>query len=223
MRSGMITTAALLLGLMAGTPSVRADAALERIFDSEQMKTVNTGQRINFTHTRIGIDPEKMPPLADRVIQVAVTEDSAVGRQLSVSLTEDGRSRNLDAFSGDSGNPVLMIFLESVTKSVAKASGGSPFYIKNRITDAFRRGTELAKTEIEIGDKTIEATRSSYSPFALEQNKARLGDFANFEISFVTSKDVPGRIVEMVALSDPEHKEGYREKITFVGADEVKQ
>ncbi len=222
MRSGMLTVTALAMCLVSA-PAAFADAALDRIFDSEQMKTVDTGQRISFTHTRLGIDPQKMPPLDDRVIDVAVREDTSNGRQINVSLTEGERSRDLDAFSGDSGNPVLMIFLESVTKSVANASGGSPFYIKNRITDAFRRGTELAETEVEIGDETINAARSSYSPFALEQNKARLGAFANFEISFVTSKDVPGRIVELIAVADPEDEEGYREQIIFTGAGKVRK
>jgi hypothetical protein len=209
---------------VALTLPVHADEALDRIFDATQLDNVETGQALGFTHERKTIAPDRVPAITDRDITVAVggKAEGKDAREVLVTIAEGKRESTLDAFLDDGGNPVLVIFLESVAQAVAKSTGGSPFYIKNRIKDAFSRGTEVASTELIRDGKPVEAVRIVYNPFALEKQKERLQNFVNFEMAFILSRSVPGGIVEMRALDNPGDK-GFEEFMVLDGMTDAEQ
>lgn len=217
MRSLTHLLGAAALGFALSLPA-HADDALDRVFDATQLDNVETGKALGFIHMRKSVAPDKVPAIENRDITVAVGEkvEGKDAREVLVTITEGKRKSTLDAFLDDGGNPVLVIFLESVAQAVAKSTGGSPFYIKNRIKDAFSRGAEVAPTELVRDGKPVEAVRIVYNPFALEKQKERLQTFANFEMAFIFSDAVPGGIVEMRALDDPKTK-GFEEYLVLDG------
>ena len=210
------------IGLALSIPA-HADKALDRVFDATQLDNVESGMALGFTHTRKSVAPDKVPAIEARDITVSVGDkaEGADGRTITVTMIEGKREVTLDPFSDTGGNPVLVIFLESVAQAVAKSTGGSPFYIKNRIKDAFSRGTEMSPTELVRDGKPVEAVRVVYNPFALEKQKERLLSFAGFEMAFILSDGVPGGIVEMRALDDPKTK-GFEEYLVLDGITDAK-
>ncbi len=198
-----------------------ADDALDRIFDTENLDNVKSGMTLAFTHIRETHNPEILPAL-ERNIEVAVEGkvEGKESRSVIVSFKEGERNVTLSPFSDGGGNPMLVFFLESLAKAVAKSTGGSPFYIKNRIVETFQRGTEVSPIEIVHDGKPVEASRILYAPFAKEKVKDRLQNFANMEMVFTLSEAVPGGIVEIRAIDDPKAEDGFREFIVFDGIAE---
>lgn len=204
--------AALAVSLVA-SPAM-ADPALDTIFDLRQLGTVETGSTHRFAYER-----------ANPAVENAAIEDGTMtlgvnvageGRVALLSIDDGQRTRTLDPFPGDAGNPLLLVFLENVARSVSEGTGGSPFYIRNRIKDAFRSGAEIETTEVELDGETITGERIIYTPFAKETQTDRLGIFTDLKLAFVFSDAVPGRVALLSAASG-EGEKGYRETIAYVG------
>ncbi len=199
-----------------------ADDASDRVFDTGQLDNVKTGTTLAFTHIRETHDANLLPAV-ERDIDVAVGEkpEGKEAREVIVSFMEGEREVTLSPFTDDGGNPMLVFFLESVAKAVAKSTGGSPFYIKNRIIEAFQRGTEISPVDLVRDGAPLKVSRIVYSPFAEEKLKDRLKNFADMEIVFLLSEAVPGGIVEMRAVDGTDDETGFRESIVLDGVAET--
>lgn len=214
----LLGAAALCLTL--STPAF-ADDAIDRIFDTENLGNVKSGTTLAFTHIRETHNPQIIAAL-EREIEVAVGDknEGKDSRAVILSFKEGEREVTLSPFTDDGGNPMLIFFLESVAKAVAKSTGGSPFYIKNRIVETFQEGAEISPVELVRDGAPVEASRIAYTPFAKEKLKDRLQNFADMEIAFILSDAVPGGIVEMRALDNPKAEGGFRESIVLDGIAE---
>ena len=89
----------------------------------------------------------------------------------------DTRTREIGPFPVSGGDPVLTFFLEQVTRDMARLTGGSPHYIRNRIKDALFKGGRIERQ----GDGAV----ARFSPFAQDANAARMGGFSTLTLSFV--------------------------------------
>ena len=217
----LLGAAALCLTLSA--PAF-ADDAVDRLFDTENLDNVKSGTTLAFTHIRETHNPQIIAGL-ERDIEVAVG-DKAEGKEsraVIVTFKEGERKVTLSPFTDAGGNPMLIFFLESVAKAVAKSTGGSPFYIKNRIVETFQGGAKISPVELVRDGAPVEASRIAYTPFAKEKLKDRLQNFADMEIAFILSDAVPGGIVEMRALDDPKAEGGFRESIVLDGIAEANE
>lgn len=116
--------------------------------------------------------------------------DPAEGLVLSLADQEHPEQSAAD-FPPGSPNPVLMFFLENVVRNMAAQTGGSPFYIRNRIRDAL-----AAETGPAPGGGV---QRITLHPFAGDANAARMGDFAGLTVTLAYDPDRPDRLVELLA------------------------
>ena len=89
----------------------------------------------------------------------------------------DTRTRQIGPFPVSGGDPVLTFFLEQTTRDMARLTGGSPFYIRNRIKDALFQGGRI--------DRSGEGAVASFQPFAQDPNAARMGGFQTLTLTFV--------------------------------------
>ncbi len=85
--------------------------------------------------------------------------------------------RTIGPFPISSGDPVLTFFLEQTTRDMAALTGGSPFYIRNRMKEALFQGGEVTKTDDGI--------TASFQPFAQDANAARMNGFQSLTLTFV--------------------------------------
>lgn len=111
------------------------------------------------------------------------------GPKLALMRVEDGRDMPAAEFSALGPNPVLLMFLENIVRNVAVTTGGSPYYIRNRIRDA------LAAAPVQGGDRQVILLH----PFRDDPNAARLGDFATLAIAITLDPAQPGRLIELKA------------------------
>lgn len=99
---------------------------------------------------------------------------------LQLQQQTEQRKRRIGPFPISGGDPVLTFFLEEVTRDMAQLTGGSPFYIRNRLKDALFRG----------GDLNADAGQSIavFQPFDGDPNAARMGGFENLTLTFVLDR-----------------------------------
>ena len=88
-------------------------------------------------------------------------------------------------------NPILLYFLENTVRVMAEGTGGSPYYIRNRIREA------LVASDLGAADgKDREVV---LTPFAADPNRPRMGEFGELRIRLRFDPDAPARILELSA------------------------
>jgi hypothetical protein len=208
----MIRLLSALLLFFTITGAARADTVTDTLFAEGIFSTLPAGQEIRYTHVRSGSDAAGFRPVADGTMVVAKPNDGAA--KLTLVIEADGRSQKLADFSADAGNPVLLVFLESVVRSMATLTGGSPFYIHNRIKDSLSAGGTPAEISETFAGKSVAAQSLTLRPFEADPNAAKMGDFAGLTLRFVVSPTVPGNILSLSA-DTPHAATGYHETISL--------
>lgn len=213
---------ALCLALAAATPAI-AETPGERLFFEGALREVPPGTAIVYGHIREGTRADPNTQLiADGEIEVRLRLDATGAREAQVAMSSGGQLRELNPFPASTGNPLLMVFLESSLRSMAAITGGSQFYIRNRMKDALFRGGELSDVSVVFKDEVIAAEQIVFRPFSEDKNRDRMGDFADLELRFVLSDQAPGGFILFSASTPTRDGEeaAYREEITFLDARE---
>ncbi|MGC9418845.1 MAG: hypothetical protein ACP5EN_07715 [Rhodovulum sp.] len=119
-------------------------------------------------------------------------------------FTRGGAFSAIGAFPAEVGNPVVMYFLESLVRDVAETSGGSPFYIRNRLKESLVRSAEVEEVEAPFGGGEVQARALTLHPFEDDPNRARMRGFADLAVTVTMSEEVPGWYHSLTArVADP--------------------
>jgi hypothetical protein len=201
---------ALTLVAAATTASAAEAAPLDRLFSTPHLATLTADRPITYRHVRTHLPDAAGTPL-DEVITL---ERGADGAGVVVTMDAGGTPRP-SAFRGMTGNPILMVFLESVVKEVSEATGGSPFYLRNRIKDALRDSLAEETVSAEFAGAPVEAHRIALRPFEGDAHAAELGTFADLELAFVLADAAPGSFLSLLATAgaNPGEAPAYSEEI----------
>jgi len=135
-----------------------------------------------------------------------VIEDDDTAR---LSRDIDGKRQSLAVFDASVGNPMAMFFLERLVRDLAVSTGGSKYYIRNRIKDSLLAPEAITSDHISYDGAEQPATRVTLAPFVADRNRARLGPFAELRIDFLMSDAVPGWYHEIKAAT-PKREAGGR-------------
>lgn len=155
---------------------------------------------------RAGQDYVLPKPVVDGVaILTAVPGDG--GTQLVLTLAEAGKSRDVASFPAQGANPILLFFLENVVRNVAARTGGSPYYIRNRLRDV------LVAADLDASQNGRLVIR--LHPFATDPNRARLGAFAELTLTLALDPARPGRLLDLKADTGAA-PDGYSESMVLI-------
>ena len=204
--------AALVSAGLAGP--ARTDPVTEALFAEGIFDDAPEGQQIVYRHVRSAVPARDILPMTDGRIELLSGQAKDGARNLSLTIEGDGQRRDIVEFPASAGNPVLMVFLESTVRSMAAITGGSPFYIRNRIKDALRGGGGLADVTGEFAGAAIPAREVKLRPFETDPNRERMGEFGGLVLTFVISDAVPGHFMRLAA-DIPDVPSGYHETITL--------
>lgn len=189
------------LGAGAASAAAEDTAPVDLLFATPHLAQTKPGAVIGYAHTRRTFDASRIGPDFDQRITVENgTEADPVTR---IVLDAEGAARQLDPFRGVPGNPLLMVFLENTVRSVSRATGGSPFYLRNRIREALADRLEMQPMILATGNARLPARALSVRPFEGDKNADRMGPFALIELRFVVAEAAPGMLVAMTADAGP--------------------
>lgn len=164
------------------------------------MRDVQAGQTLRYDHVRSSDPATGVGPDFDQAIALSMGEAGPA----SFTLDADGAARSYDVNPGVPGNPLLMVFLETAVRTVATATGGSEFYLRNRMKEALRDGLTAGPD----GALTMR-------PFDGDKNAGRMGAFADMRVTFTVSETAPGMLTSMLAEAGPAEAPIYREEIRY--------
>lgn len=204
---------AMLTGLALTAPA-RTEVVSDLLFAEGIFDGMPDGQKMTYTHVRDGSPSPGFFPVTDGSIVVTTGQAADGLRSLSMTIHADASKRDIVEFPASGGNPVLMVFLESTVRSMAAITGGSPFYIRNRIKDALRQGGDPTEVQQDFAGSTIAAQEVILQPFKADPNRDRMGEFGDLSLRFVVSDAVPGHFV-LLSANTPEAASGYQETITL--------
>jgi hypothetical protein len=195
----------LLALVLALSSAVWAGEPGRGLFAVDVFADLDPGDRVHYSHVRsIGQADPRLQPIVDGSAMLLVAENAAGDRELEVTLTNDGRTRPVPSFPGVAAHPLLLILLESTVRNMAELTGGSPFYIRNRMREALWIAAEAPEpTELVLAGATLPAETVVVRPFADDPNRAEMGAFAALELRFVLSDDVPGGLARLEAETGP--------------------
>ncbi|MCA1443443.1 hypothetical protein I6F07_25115 [Ensifer sp. IC4062] len=145
---------------------------------------------------------------------------------VAMMLYQGTRSRGLGNYPASVGNPVIMYFLESVLADVAAQSGGSPFYMRNRIKEALLRDAQVVPVSLRYQNRDIAAREVTIRPFTNDKARDRMGRFAELALAVTVSEDIPGwyySLVATVPAAAGGAKAGYSNAITLKRAGEERR
>ncbi|RCW82922.1 hypothetical protein DFP89_111128 [Paracoccus lutimaris] len=182
-----------LIGLFLAPPAL-ADAAGDLVFAERGPWDLSAAPLV-WTIDRKGPEAQGFAPQGQGTVTLRQITDPSDG-QPALQLDEATAriNRKIGPFPISAGDPALTFFLETVTRDMAALTGGSPFYIRNRLKDALFRGGKVAEAD---GQKV-----ASFRPFADDPNHARMLGFESLTLRFVL--DQPNRpIRRMLAETGP--------------------
>ena len=178
------------IAVLAGPAS--AGEAGDLVF-AERGPWVLGGDTFHWTLTRKG-PPAEMGfiPVEGGEVTLREAIDPSDNKPILQVIEKAGtRERVIGPFPISSGDPVLTYFLESTVREMAALTGGSPFYIRNRVKDAVFRGGEVL---VEGDHKVV-----TLHPFADDPNKARMQGFEALVVTFTLDADPKKPIRDMRA------------------------
>ncbi|ADZ69437.1 Orf1 protein [Polymorphum gilvum SL003B-26A1] len=191
------------------------------MFATGVLDSTDIGTELHYSHRRSGPDVERFQPIEVGEVVLRMERGDAAGREVEITMIADGRKRVLDAFPASAGNPVLLAFLESSLRSMAGITGGSPFYIRNRLREALQSSGDVLSTDYELEGRKVAAQELVFHPFSTDPNAERMGAFSKLEIRFVVSPDVPGYFALFSARAG-EGTDAFSEEIRFVQKEDAK-
>ncbi len=153
---------------------------------------LTTGQTITYAVSHS--DDAAAAPGGESVRLTLLTPTEA-----DLELRRGAQHRALGRFPARVGNPMVMYFLEGVLKDVSDETGGSPYYLRNRLKEALARPAASEPVQAAFGDRQIEALRVTFRPLERASEVKRLGRFSDLTLTVVTSEAVPGGFLSFAA------------------------
>ena len=182
-----------LIGLLALPPALAGEAG-DLVFAERGPWDLSAAPLV-WTLSQQGPEVEGFKPLGQGTITLSQIIDPSDGKPvLQLDEATARISRKIGPFPVSGGDPSLTFFLETVARDMAALTGGSPFYIRNRIKEALFRGGEVVTRD---GQRI-----ASFRPFADDPSRERMYGFDSLTLRFVLD-DPSTPIRQMLAETGP--------------------
>lgn len=214
---------------IAAPASLTAAPATEMIFDESIAADLPLGTVLRYDYEKIVPHQPEAEANPGKEVVAGFDEGSVAwtlvegpdeARGVQMVLSRDGNGVDLPLMPTSGGNPLAVVFLEQVSRSISGLSGGSPFYIRNRMKEALL--TEGAQTSatvtVEGGEAEVESV--TLAPLADDPNAHKMRGLDALEMTFTYGDDVPGGIYALEAeLLNGDGVAVYHEVMTFQSAE----
>ena len=221
----LLLPALLLLLLCTAREPLAAAQTYELLFRSTALKGLEAVPG--------GSEARQTTLVYDRVVSGARTGEADGSFSIDLKIKPDGnvamalhqgeRSRGLGTYPGSVGNPLIMYFLESVLADIASQSGGSPYYLRNRVKEALLRDAKVMPVSLRHGNGDVAARKVTIRPLVNDKARKQMGRFSELALTVTVSEAIPGwyySLVATVPAASGGREVGYSNAITFKAAGE---
>lgn len=149
---------------------------------------------------------------------IALHLDDEDGMAL-LELRQGENARTMGRFPASVGNPMIMVFYESVIRDMAESAGGSPYYIRNRVKEALIQPSKLEAGTAMVNGAEVATQTIRLRPFDGDPNANRMLGFGSLEMTVTMSEDVPGWYVSLVAEAGTDDAPVYLSDMQFISLE----
>lgn len=111
------------------------------------------------------------------------------------------KHRTVGEFPATVGNPIIMYFVETVVRDVARYAGGSPFYIRNRVKASLLHKVPIDLKTVNFQGAEINVKQLTLRPFQNDKNRDRMRGFEDLALTITMSEAVPGWYYSLTATT----------------------
>ncbi len=197
----MLVRIAIAAILAACALQARADdysPAQRAIFKTPHLANITEPVTLRYTYQHRGTLEQAFDDVVDVIITKVMPDG---GRDVSFNFLSDKHHQDFPVIEGFHGNPVIMIFLEHDVAGLSSQTGGSAFFFRNRIRDAFVDRATTEEITVPFGGKEVPATHVTLQPFLQDPLRARFEKFAEKTYEFYLAPDVPGGVYSIRVLT----------------------
>lgn len=199
----------LLLAFLAFAPAAEAGALTDLLMTPGVFAAAPPGPAIAYAEERTVAEDGTLASVAGGEVRLEVREDAGK-RELTLVRETDGAAQPVGTFPTSTANPLLLYFLETTVRATAEATGGSPYYIRNRMREALAAA--------DLGAEADTGREVTLVPFADDPNRPKMGVFADLTLRLRFDPAQPERILELSADTAP-GEGGYHEKMVLIAED----
>ncbi|PCJ08109.1 MAG: hypothetical protein COB16_08995 [Rhodobacteraceae bacterium] len=186
-----------LCGLPAAAGPLNGQQTYDLLFRNGTLDGVQQGAELVYRREVINaLNPDAAKRDTGNIVLAFQQGDTPMAH---LQFQQDGKHRSLGVFPASVGNPMIMVFYESVVRDMAESAGGSPFYIRNRVKEALIQPSEVEQGEAVIDGQTVQTQTIRLYPFANDPNSDRMFGFGDLEMRVTMSDAVPGWYVSLIA------------------------
>jgi hypothetical protein len=202
-----MTLKALVLAALLPLPAT-AGALSDLLMAPDAFAGAPLGPAVAYSEERTVPAGGSLQDVTDGRVRLEV-EAGEQGRTLLLVRGAAGKEAPVGSYPPAVANPVLLYFLETTVRAMAETTGGSPYYIRNRMREA------LVAADLGPEGPTHVVT---LHPFAADANRARMGDFADLAIRMSFDPAEPARIL-VLSADTPGDGGGYHEHLMLLGEE----
>ncbi len=193
----LLLSCLLLTSLFARAADETFSSANTALFASNHLQNVAVGDTLVYDFKQSA--PEQT------AIQDTITltmKEQAGHRQLKVDYLSGERQRWVPEFDDPSGNPVLMLFLQSDITQLEQLTGGQWRHFQKYIKLALEKPeTTLESVDIEFHSQQLKGQKISIQPYQDDPYRDRFKNTAYLrkQYDFILSAAIPGGIYKISA------------------------
>ncbi len=185
------------------------------LFMTPHMKNVDQPETLQYRFTRSGESG-----FEDTVSERIVTVHPDGTKQVSFDYLTGARHKFYPGVDDFSGNPLLMVFLESDVQTMQDTLGVSAAYFRDRVRGAMVDQAVVADVTYQLDGKSVPAREVTVRPFAHDQRLEKLPSVQAKTYRFVLCDAVPGGIATIQTSMPADPARGIAasgEKLEFKG------
>jgi hypothetical protein len=180
-----------LLAANEESPPPVLNKAQQLVFLKNHLQGVAKGSQLDYGFKSVTKDAESF---TDH-IELKVTDVGNDGkRDLEFNFLSGSHHINFTPAKAYSGNPVLIHFLERDIAQMARDTGGSNGFFRNRIRDSFKSPSEMREVKFQFNGQSLEGTEIIVTPFVANPYADNFKLYVNKRYEFIFSDQVPGGI-----------------------------
>ena len=179
-----------LLTMPVGAATVDGEKTYDLLFKDGTLDHLARDEQI--VYERDVLNAAKPESGAHNTGQIRLRISSEDETMAALMFHKDEKFRRMGEFPASVGNPMIMVFYESVVRDMAETAGGSPYYIRNRVKEALIEPSMVEEGEATFNGETIPTKTIRLAPFKDDPNRDRMRGFGDLELSVTMSEAVPG-------------------------------
>lgn len=172
-------------------------AAENALFMTDHLKSVAAPTVLHYNYGHAGTLEEGFSDAVDvRVDTLPGTQT----RSLATQCMSGARAVELPPITEATGNPALLCFLERDIREMERLTGGKSNYFRKRIRQALADKAQVKPMTVSHGGRKVSGTEIRITPYVNDPLKERFARYAGKYYVFRLSEEIPGGIVDIVAV-----------------------